>query len=381
MRRFSRANRLSLALAVLLVTALAAGLALSGPASASAALNVAPNSGLTSGQSVTVSGSGYDASSTGAVLECNNAPGQPTISVLGNSIPVSCTNPLNGLHTTDASGNLNTTFTIVSGVTGPPGSGTDSGGGDAATDAAAYPCPPTPAQITAGVSCTIAFGDQGGAQATALISFAGGTTTTAATTTTTAQSTTTTTTTTTTAPTTTTTTAQLPGFLTVVAGQPTMIQGAGFKVGESVSADIHSTSIHLAVFTAGSLGIAIGTVTIPIDTVVGYHEIFLTGGTSGHVDIIRAWIIQGSTQAVTAASTSGTPPASGSPSSSPSTSAGTTTAHTGPLAYTGAGRGLWLTLAGGLLLLNLGYLVMTMFCRPRELARFVRRPAERSLRS
>ncbi len=152
----------------------------------------------------------------------------------------------------------------------------------------------------------------------------------------------------------------------MVAGQPTMIQGAGFKVGESVSADIHSTSIHLADFTAGSLGIAIGTVTVPIDTVVGYHEIFLTGGTSGHVDIIRAWIIQGSTQAVTAASTSGTPPASGSPSSSPSTSAGTTTAHTGPLAYTGAGRGLWLTLAGGLLLLNLGYLVMTMFCRPRS---------------
>ena len=156
-----------------------------------------------------MTGSGYDATSTGAVLECNNASGQPTISVLGNNIPVSCTNPLNSLHTTDASGNLSTTFTIVSGVTGPPGTGTDSAGGDAATDAAAYPCPPTPAQITAGVSCTIAYGDQGGAQASSLISFGGGTTTTTSggTTTTTAQSTTTTTapTTTTTAPTTTTT--------------------------------------------------------------------------------------------------------------------------------------------------------------------------------
>ena len=326
MRRFSRANRLSLALAVLLAAALGAALTLSGPASASAALIVSPNSGLTSGQSVTVTGSGYDASSTGAVLECNNASGQPTIAVLGNSIPVSCTNPLNSLHTTDASGNLSTTFTIVTGVTGPPGTGTDSSGGDAATDAAGYPCPPTPAQITAGVSCTIAYGDQGGAQASSLISFGGGTTTTTSggTTTTTAQSTTTTTapTTTTTAPTTTTTAAQLPGFLTVVAGQPTMIQGAGFTVGESVSSDIHSTAIHLAVFTTNTLGIAIGTVTIPINTVVGYHEIFLTGATSGHVDIIRAWIIQGSTQAVTAASTTGTP-APGSPASSPSTAAGT----------------------------------------------------------
>ena len=315
-------------------------------------------------------------------MECSNASGQPTISVLGNNILVQCTNPLNSLHTTDGSGNLSTTFTIVSGVTGPPGTGTDSTGPDATTDAAAYPCPPDRRSDPGRRRGTIAYGDQGGAQASSLISFGGGTTTTTSggTTTTTAQSTTTTTapTTTTTAPTTTTTAPQLPGFLTVVAGQPTMIQGAGFKVGESVAADIHSTSIHLGDFTANSLGIAIGTVTIPIDTVVGYHEIFLTGQVCGHVVVIRAWIIQGSTQAVTAASTTGTP-ASGSPSSSPSTSAGTTTAHTGPLAYTGAGRGLWVTLAGGLLLLNLGYLVMTMFCRPRELARLVRRPAESSL--
>ena len=372
MRRIRRANRLSIFAAVLLVFATAAVL-LSTPASATAVIQVSPSTELAANQTVAVTGSGYDASSTGAALECNNATGQATISVLGNAIPVSCTNPLANLQSTDSGGNLSATFTIVTGIIGPPGTGTDSSGGDAATDAANYPCPPTSAQVAAGASCVISFGDQGGARATTPISFGSGT----ATTTTTQPTTTTTTTTTTTQPTTTTTTtSQLPGFLTVVAGQSTMIQGPGFGVGEPVSVDIHSTSIHLADFTANSLGVAVGFVTIPVGTIVGYHDIFLTGTSSGHIVKIPAWIIQGSTQPVTSVSTIGVQD-SGSPSSGATTSGGASTPPSGSLAYTGAGRWLWLTLAGGLLLLNLGYLVMTMFCRPRELARLARRPAKR----
>ena len=158
MRRVRGNVRLSLGAAVLLGSAMLGILAFSGPAAATAVLMVSPSTGLTNGQSVNVTASGFAASSPGAVLECNNDAGQPTVSVPGNAIPVSCTNPLLTLKTTDASGNLATTFSIVTGVTGPPGAGTDSGGGSAATDAANYPCPPTAAQVTAGDSCVIAFG-------------------------------------------------------------------------------------------------------------------------------------------------------------------------------------------------------------------------------
>ena len=58
-----------------------------------------------------------------------------------------CTNPLNAITATDASGNLDPNFTIVAGTVGPPATGTDSSGGDAATDAANYPCPPTPMPV------------------------------------------------------------------------------------------------------------------------------------------------------------------------------------------------------------------------------------------
>jgi hypothetical protein len=195
------------------------------PASAAGSITVMPNTGVTAGTSVTVSGSGFAANSTGTVIECSAAPGQPTIGVLGNPVPVSCTNPLAHVITTNASGDFTTTFTIVQGVTGPPATGTDSGGGDAATDAAAFPCPPTAAQHAAGVTCVIAFGDLAGERAIAPILFAGeeppttttssssttaSSSTTFATTTTTASTTTTTASTTTTVPRSTTTTTAVP---------------------------------------------------------------------------------------------------------------------------------------------------------------------------
>jgi len=62
---------------------------------------------------------------------------------------------------------------VTTGTTGPPATGTDSSGGNAASDAAKYPCPPTTAQQAAGDSCVVAFGDASGNQATVNISFAG----------------------------------------------------------------------------------------------------------------------------------------------------------------------------------------------------------------
>ena len=120
-----------------------------------ASITVNPGTCLNGGTVVDVTGTGFHASSPGAVLECSNAVGQPTIQVAGNAVPISCTNPLNAITATDASGNLDPNFTIVAGTVGPPATGTDSSGGDAATDAANYPCPPTPAQVAAGAPCEI----------------------------------------------------------------------------------------------------------------------------------------------------------------------------------------------------------------------------------
>jgi hypothetical protein len=143
-----------------------------------------------------------------------------------------------------------------------------------------------------------------------------------------------------------------------------MIQGPGFKPGESVTVAIHPTTIQLGTFTANSIGVASGTIMIPVGTVVGYHEIYLTGATSDHVVVIPAWIITGGT--ATLASSSGTATSTGSTSGGTTTS-GNPSASSGSLAYTGAGHGVWVTLFGGLLLLDIGYLLITIFLRPREL--------------
>jgi hypothetical protein len=154
------------------------------------------------------------------------------------------------------------TFTIASGTTGPPCGvaaylaatcpATDSAGQTPSADAANYHCPPTAAQIAAGASCVLAFGDAGGKQGTVNISF-------------------------------------------VPAPTPA------------------------------------APVTAPAATA--------------------------------AATTTTAAPA-------PVTSAST-------LAFTGAGPGLWFTLLGGLLLLDLGYLLVSLFYRPRDLALRVGREIRR----
>jgi hypothetical protein len=125
----------------------------------------------------------------GTVIECNSDAGQPTITFAGNAIPVSCSAVLGDSFTPNAQGTYSGKFTIVAGVTGPPTEGTDSAGNSAANDAANYPCPPTPAQVSKGDHCDVAVGDLAGDEIPVPISFntnkLSTTTTTAATTATT----------------------------------------------------------------------------------------------------------------------------------------------------------------------------------------------------
>jgi Fibronectin type III domain len=174
MRRFGRDTRMALAAAALLVSGMAGVLVFAGPASATASLSVSPNTGLSGGSVVTLSGSGFADSGTGGYLECNSAAGQPTIPLAGNNIPVSCSNATAHVITTTSTGDIpaGATFTIIQGTVGPPQPGNDSSGKSGAADAADYPCPPTAAQVTAGATCEMAFGTLGGAQEYAPITFA-----------------------------------------------------------------------------------------------------------------------------------------------------------------------------------------------------------------
>jgi hypothetical protein len=143
-----------------------------------------PGTCLSGGTPIAVTGLGYDASSLGILLQCNNAPDQPTVSLpapISETVPVSCTGiALANAITTSSTGGFSTTWGAIDGVNGPPcgKSGDlaatcplDSSGADAATDAAIYPCPPTAAELAAGDSCTLSFGDQKGKTATVPISF------------------------------------------------------------------------------------------------------------------------------------------------------------------------------------------------------------------
>jgi len=114
-------------------------------------------------------GSGSDTVLTNAIVNT----GQPYIVYLGNAIPVSCTKV--STFSTQSDGTIAPqfqSFTVQQGTTGPPATGTDSAGNDAATDAANYPCPPTAAQIAAGDGCVIAVGDISGDKVPVPIQFA-----------------------------------------------------------------------------------------------------------------------------------------------------------------------------------------------------------------
>jgi hypothetical protein len=367
MRRISRPARLSLASAVLLASGLFGLLAIAGPASATTTLSVSPSTNLSDGSVVSVSGTGFADSSTGAILECNTDPNQPTISIAGMNAPVSCSPIFTALKTTTSGGALAATnFTVHTGKVGPPTAGTDSAGNDAGTDAALYPCPPTATQVTNGDTCTIAFGDEVGNQGTQTISFAG-------------ESTTTTTsgggtTTTTSGGGTTTTTSTVTSTLSATAGGAVMATASGFNPGEAVNITIESTPVFLVQLFASSSGVVQSSIAIPAGTALGAHDLIFTGVDSGHVVTIPLTVVAfpGSTSPGSGGGGSGTGTVAVVAATGPTGTAGTsgttkTVLADGTLAFTGAGPGVWFMAAGGLLLLNLGFLVLTMYYRPREL--------------
>ena len=118
-------------------------------------------------------------------------PSSPCILYLGNDIPVSCS-PLAHRHDPEQAGktkgDLDGNQILKTGTVGPPVpdshadvhpdgprrtsviTGCTTSGNDA-TDAAQYPCPPTPAQQAAGDTCVLAIGDHAGDRAIGTILF------------------------------------------------------------------------------------------------------------------------------------------------------------------------------------------------------------------
>lgn len=189
------------ALRLAAVGALAGGIGLVAGATAAWAggtMTVSPSTGLSPGQTVTLSGSGFAATSTGNLLECNDAPNEPTVHLgapVNSDVGVGCTAPAlapNALTSTSATGTVTKSYALAGSATvGPPcGAGdlistcpaTDSAGQSPAADAANYPCPPTAAQQAAGITCVINFGDQANDSAQVKILFQGESTGTPATT-------------------------------------------------------------------------------------------------------------------------------------------------------------------------------------------------------
>jgi hypothetical protein len=150
-----------------------------------APITVTPGTGLTNGEMVTITGSGFTANSIGNILECNSDKNQPNVmdgGLVNASISVSCNAPsLQAIVTVSASGAVSTKFKVVEGTVGPPCGpapavvtcpATDTAGKSPTADAALYPCPPTAAQAAIGDVCTLTFGDEANDTGSANITFA-----------------------------------------------------------------------------------------------------------------------------------------------------------------------------------------------------------------
>ena len=150
------------------------------------ALSVAPNTGLTNGQSVLVTATSSWPGEYASLVECNNALNEPTVflgGVVDAAVGVGCTGVgYAQIVQTGANESLSVHDTVTTGTIGPPCGPsyfvsvcppTDSAGNNPAADAALYPCPPTPAQQAAGVTCSLQFGDETGDLVNATILFAG----------------------------------------------------------------------------------------------------------------------------------------------------------------------------------------------------------------
>jgi hypothetical protein len=137
-----------------------------------AQITATPNTGLHNGDTVTVNGQNFHA--LAGVMECNSDLSQPVVAYTSVFLPVSCTDPAAHIVTPGGPVNSFTTPVVVkTGTVGPPIGAIDSMGNPAAVDAANYPCPPTPAEQAAGVTCEILVGDLALEVAAAPIVFAG----------------------------------------------------------------------------------------------------------------------------------------------------------------------------------------------------------------
>ena len=172
------------------VVLVAGGLVVSASASAFGVATISLNqaSGLAQRQVVDVNGVGLAANTFGYVLECNDTPGEPTLTVgppFDDTLPIGCSPAsLKHLVSTAPDGSLSTTFEVhESRKLGPPcGPLTVFGGcphADSAglaphKDAQNFPCPPSPAQQTAGITCSLLFLDAAHERPSIPITFVGG---------------------------------------------------------------------------------------------------------------------------------------------------------------------------------------------------------------
>ena len=138
-----------------------------------ATISLSQSDALAQRQVVTITGVGLAGNTFGYVLECNDAPGEPTLTVgppFDVTLPIGCSPAsLKHLVSTTPAGSLSTTFEVhESRKLGPPcGPLTvfggcphvDSAGHAPHKDAQNFPCPPSPAQQTVGITCSLLFLD------------------------------------------------------------------------------------------------------------------------------------------------------------------------------------------------------------------------------
>jgi len=160
----------------------------SAQAFASGNLVLSDSTDLVQAQVIQVAGSGLTPGTYGYILECNDTPGEPTVSVgapFDQQIPIGCSAPsLKHIVMVSSSGTLKTDYEVhLSRKNGPPCSyysvfgpcaRHDSAGMRARADAQNFPCPPSPAQQAAGVGCSLVFYDAAHDVVSTPISFLGG---------------------------------------------------------------------------------------------------------------------------------------------------------------------------------------------------------------
>jgi hypothetical protein len=153
----------------------------------------------------------------------------------------------------------------------------------------------------------------------------------------------------------------LSGSFTVPSTYPTNAAVAinGTQVGTITAGQGTSMTVSQPQFTTGSplaLTVAIGSTSVPITCSSSSAETL-------------------DTATITGGNGTPTPPNPPSPgtvaggTSATTASTAATTAHgsQSTLAFTGPGRDVWVLAGGGLVLMNLGFLVLTIYYRPREL--------------